>query len=243
MDPITLMMIGLGLGAASKAVSGGFEAAALHTASDKERLEELERMQDLNQLGLTEEESARMSEAMVDPLQAQQRQRSIERREMAAGADLGAGAVARQMLIEEEAEQRGMIDVDKEMARADTQRKSAQEAEIKALKKGADLRKSQMLKSIITGGLDVGASVAGAKGQQLAFEEMTGQQAAMTTAQQQQMRQTLIQQNYLNQMYGTQYSPYQQYYNQFYVNPQMGQVPQTWSPAPGQSSFTLYPGQ
>jgi len=215
MEPFTLMAIGLGLGAASKAVAGGFDAASLHTKADKERLEELERLQDLNQLGLTDEETARMSEAMVDPLQAMQRQRSIERREMAAGADLGAGAVSRQMMLGEESEQRAMADVDKELARADTQRSTDQKAEIRNLEKGRDLRKNQMLKSIITGGLDVGAQVAGAKGQQMQLQEMTGQ-AKMNVNQQQMMRQNMIQQQYMNQLYGQSMVPYGQYYNQYY---------------------------
>jgi len=215
MEPFTLMAIGLGLGAAGKMIGGGFEAAALHTEADKERLAELERLQDLNQLGLTEEESARMSEAMIDPLQAQQRQRSIERREMAAGADLGAGAVARQMMLGEEAEQRAMIDVDKEMSRADTQRKGEQKAEIQALKKGADMRKNLMLKSIITGGLEGAGQIVGAKGQTMALQEMTGQ-GQMTTQQQMMYREQMIQQQYMNQLYGQQFSPYYQYYNRYY---------------------------
>ena len=230
MEPFTLMAIGLGLGAASKMAGGAMDAAALHTASDKERLEELERLQDLNQLGLTEEETARMSEAMIDPLQAMQRQRSIERREMAAGADLGAGAVARQMMLGEESEQRARADVDKEISRADTQRSSEQKAEIQALKKGADLRKNQMLKAIITGTADAGAQIIGAKGQQMALQEMTGQ-AKMSTQMQQQMRQQMIQQQYMQQLYGSAgpgYSPYQQYYNQYYG--QQYQMPPYFGP-------------
>mgnify|MGYP003147209321 CR=1 FL=1 len=227
MEPFTLMAIGLGLGAAGKMAGGAMDAAALHTAADKERLEELERLQDLNQLGLTEEESARMSEAMVDPLQAMQRQRSIERREMAAGADLGAGAVARQMLLGEESEQRAMADVDKELSRADTQRSSEQKAEIQALKKGADLRKNQMLKAIITGAAEGGSQIIGAKGQTMALQEMTGQ-GQMSTQQQQMMRQNMIQQQYMNQLYGQQVQPYQQYYNQYYG--QQYQMPPYFGP-------------
>jgi len=233
MEPFTLMAIGLGLGAAGKMAGGAMDAASLHTEADKERLEELERLQDLNQLGLTEEESARMSEAMVDPLQAQQRQRSIERREMAAGADLGAGAVSRQMMLGEESEQRAMADVDKELARADTQRSSEQKAEIAALKKGADLRKNQMLKAIITGTAEGASQIIGAKGQSMALEEMTGQ-GKMSTQQSAMMRQQMIQQQYYNQLYGTgaggQIAPYNQYYNQFYG--QQYQMPQYFGPTP-----------
>jgi hypothetical protein len=125
-----------------------------------------------------------------------QRQRSLERREMAAGADLGAGAVARQMMLGEEAEGRAMADVEKELARADTQRSNEQKAEIQALKKGADLRKNQMLKAIITGTAEGAGQIIGAKGQQMALSEMTGQ-AKMTTQQQQMMRQQMIQQQYM----------------------------------------------
>ena len=227
MEPFTLMAIGLGLSAVAKGVGGAMDAAALHTEADKERLEELERLQDLNQLGLTEEESARMSEAMIDPLQAQQRQRSIERREMAAGADLGAGAVSRQMMLGEEAEQRAMQDVEKQLAATDLQKSQQQKAEIQALKKGADLRKNQMLKAIITGTAEGAGQIIGAKGQTMAFEEMTGQ-ATVSVQQQDAYRQQMIQQQYMSQMYGQQYQPYQQYYDRYYG--QQYQMPPYFSP-------------
>ena len=39
---------------------------------------------------------------MMDPVAAMQAQRNLQRRELAAAADLGAGAVAKQMMQEEE---------------------------------------------------------------------------------------------------------------------------------------------
>jgi len=240
MDPFTLMAIGMGVGAVGKAIGGGMDAAALYTESDKERLEELERMQDMNALGLTDQELSVMNEQMMDPIQAHGRQRAIERRQMAAAGDIGAGSVAKQMLLEEESELKGKHETSKAISSADLEMKKMQEAEIQQLKKQRDLRKNQMTKAIITGTADVGAQVTTSMGQKAAFEEMSGQMN-MNAQQQNAARQNMIQQQYMQQLYGPGYAPYQQYYNKWY-GPGMGQGP-TFTVPPTGNQIPYYGGK
>lgn len=224
MDPFTLMAIGMGVGALGKAAGGYMDAASLYTESDKERLEELERMQDMNALGMTDEETRVMNEQLMDPLQAHGRQRAQERREMAAAGNIGAGYVAKQMLLEEEAEMKGKHEVGKALSSADLEMKKMQEAEMQQLKKQRDLRKAQTTKAILTGTADVagaGFSMAGQKG---AFEEMTGQRQ-LSMQQQGAYQQQMIQQQYMQNLYGPGYAPYQQYYNRWYGGPTFSTPP------------------
>jgi hypothetical protein len=229
-DPFTLMAIGMGVGALGKAVGGYMDAASLYTESDKERLEELERMQDLNQLGLTDEEAANMNRAMMDPMQAVGAQRATERRQMAAAGDIGAGSVAKQMLLEEEAEMKGRGEVGKAISSADLEMKKMQEQEIQQLKKQRDLRKTQTTKAILTGTADIAGQGLTMYGQKGALEEMTGQ-ATLGAQQQQAYQQQMIQQQYMNQLYGPGYAPYQQYYNRWYGGPTIT-VPPTGNQIP-----------
>ena len=76
MEPITMLAIGMGVGAVGKAAAGGIRASQIFTKSDEERLEELQRLQDLNALGLTESETSVLTEQMLDPVAAMQAQRS-----------------------------------------------------------------------------------------------------------------------------------------------------------------------
>ena len=221
MDPFTLMAIGMGVGAVAKGVGGYIEADTIYTEADKDRREELERLQDLNQLGLTDEEMKVMNEQFMDPLQAQNRQRALERRNIAAAADLGAGAVSRQMMQEQEIAGRQIADVEKQLAAADLATKKQQEEELQGLKKAEEIEKSAKLKAIITGTADTTQALTSAYGQKMAFNEMTGQQN-ISAQQAQMMQRNMITQQYMNQMYGPQYAPYQQYYNRYYNNPGMG---------------------
>jgi len=87
MEPITMLAIGMGVGALGKAAGAGIRASQIFTKEDEERLAELERLQDLNALGLTEDETRVLTEQMLDPVAAMQSQRNLQRREIAEDRD------------------------------------------------------------------------------------------------------------------------------------------------------------
>tara|TARA_R100000005_G_C5000697_1_gene207604 strand:- start:1791 stop:2498 length:708 start_codon:yes stop_codon:yes gene_type:complete len=223
MEPLTLMAIGMGVGAVGKAVGGAIDASSIYTKADKERLEELERLQDLNALGLTDEEISVLQEQMIDPVAAMQAQRNIQRRELAAASDLGAGAVAKQMIQEDDMAQRQEAQVARNLAQLDLQQKKAQEAEIKQLEKQRDLKGKAMLSAAVRGTADLASLGLTAAGKQMELKELTGQAGALSAQQQAQLAQQMQMQRYMSQFYGPGYNPYFQYYQNYYGS--SGQVP------------------
>ena len=216
MDPITLALIGMGIGAVGKAASGAIQASSIYTKADKERLEELKRLQDLNALGLTEEETAVLQEQMYDPVAAMQAQRNQQRRELASAANLGSGAVAKQMMQEEEQSMRLDRDVSSQLAQLNLQQKKLQEQEIKDLEKARDVKNKAMLAAAVGGAGDIGAAAFGAKAQQMQMKELTGQASQLSAAQQAQFQQQMMQQQYMRNFYGQGYDPYFSYYQNYY---------------------------
>ena len=78
MEPLTMLAIGMGVGALGKATASGLRASQIFTEADEERLAELERLQDLNALGLTDDETRVLQEQMLDPVAAMQAQRTYK---------------------------------------------------------------------------------------------------------------------------------------------------------------------
>lgn len=216
MDPLTLAAIGMGVGAVGKAASNMIDASSIYTKADKERLEELKRLQDLNALGLTEEEVSVLQEQMLDPVAAMQAQRNLQRRELAAAADLGAGSVAKQMMQEEEMAGRAEADVAKSISQLNLQQQKLQEQEIRDLEKRKDVRNKAMLSAGIAGAADVAQLGLQTKARAMELEELTGAAGALTPEQQAQMKQQMMMQQYMRQMYGNQMAPYLNYYGNYY---------------------------
>jgi|5_EtaG_2_1085323.scaffolds.fasta_scaffold00613_3 hypothetical protein len=221
MEPITMLAIGMGVGALGKAASAGIRASQIFTEDDEERLGELERLQDLNALGLTEDETKVLTEQMLDPVAAMQAQRNLQRREIASAADLGAGAVAKQMMQEEEMAARQESDVAKNISAINLQQQKLQEQEIRDLKKRKEIENKEMLAAVVGGSAEIAqiGLTAGAKQKEL--KELTGQASQMSAAQQAQMRQQMQQQRYMQQFYGAQMDPFFGYYQSYY-GPQSG---------------------
>ena len=158
---------------------------------------------------------------MLDPVAAMQAQRNLQRREIAAAADLGSGAVAKQMMQEEEMAARQESDVAKNISAINLQQQKAQEQEIRDLKKRKEAEDAEMLAAIVGGSAEVAQIGLTAGAKQMELKELTGQAKQMSAAQQAQMRQQMQQQRYMQQFYGQQMDPFFGYYNQYY-GPQAG---------------------
>ena len=217
MEPITMLAIGMGVGALGKAASAGLRASQIFTDEDEERLAELERLQDLNALGLTEDETKVLTEQMLDPVAAMQAQRNLQRRELAAAADLGAGAVAKQMMQEEEMAGRQEAQVARNMAQINLQQQKLQEQEIRDLKKRKEIEDKEMLAAIVGGAADLTQIGLTAGARQMELKELTGQATQLSAQQQQAMQQQMMQQQYMRQFYGgAQMDPFFNYYQNYY---------------------------
>ena len=217
MEPITMLAIGMGVGALGKAAAGGLRASQIFTDEDEERLAELERLQDLNALGLTEDETKVLTEQMMDPVAAMQAQRNLQRRELAAAADLGAGAVAKQMMQEEEMAGRQEAQVARNMAQINLQQQKLQEQEIRDLKKRKEIEDKEMLAAIVGGAADLTQIGLTAGARQMELKELTGQATQLSAQQQQAMQQQMMQQQYMRQFYGSQQmDPFFNYYQNYY---------------------------
>ena len=104
---------------------------------------------------MTEDETRVLTEQMLDPVAAMQAQRNLQRRELAAAADLGAGAVAKQMMQEEEMAGRQEAQVARNMAQINLQQQKLQEQEIRDLKKRKEIEDKEMLAAIVGGAADL----------------------------------------------------------------------------------------
>ena len=213
---LTLAAIGMGVGAAAKSGAAMIDASQVYTKTDKKRLEELERLQDLNALGLTDDEISVLQEQMLNPVAAMQTQRNMQRRELAAASDLGAGAVAKQMMMEEEAAGRAEADVARSLSQLDLQQKRAQEDEIRDLEKRKDVRNKAMLSAGLRGAGEIAQLGISAKARAMELEELTGAAGALTSEQQAQMKQQMMMQQYMRNTYGDSYNPYFSYYGNYY---------------------------
>lgn len=121
--------IGSAIGALGGAVFGGDEAAALR----EEELAELRRRQEMDALGLTDEQEAALRSQIMGPASQLAGERSGQMAKLAATQDLGAGAAARRAVEETAQEQELMQDAANKIAMADMKRRIEEEARISQL--------------------------------------------------------------------------------------------------------------
>ena len=122
-------LVGAGIGALGGAVFGGDEAAALR----EEELAELRRRQEMNALGLTDEQEAALRSQIMGPASQLAGERSGQMAKLAATQDLGAGATARRAVEETAQEQELMQDAANKIAMADMKQRLEEEARISQL--------------------------------------------------------------------------------------------------------------
>lgn len=121
-----------------KAGAGFADAASLYTESDADRLRKLQRLQELGQLGLSDEELAVMREQSFGPLQAALRQQDLQAAARTQLQDIGSGQEALRQMAEDDRVARQMNVAGAALAREQGVARKAQEAELRALQKARD---------------------------------------------------------------------------------------------------------
>jgi len=161
---------GLGRGVAAFG-SERAKANALYGESQEERLRELQRMEEMNALGLTDNEQSVLSRQMLSPVQAAQREKFDKQAALMGSVDSSTAAMNR-MMLKEEQEDRLLEKASTAIATADLAEQRRQEDEMRKLE-GAESA-SKAIKDAswyqLFGGVASGASDAFL--QQMAFESM-----------------------------------------------------------------------
>jgi hypothetical protein len=160
-------LVGAGVGALGGALTGG---ETEDERRRRERLEELQRRQELGTLGLTDEEMNVALGQAQGALTQQQQAQAAQQAGLLATQDLGAGAVMRQRQEEDSAKRKEMAEARKEVDLLDQKVKSQEEKllieeEAKAIKRREEDR-SAMLEALGS----VGAELAEAAGEQSMIE-------------------------------------------------------------------------
>ena len=132
MDPALLVALsGLGRGIAQAGQAYGAAKAGFSPAAEK-RLRELERMEEMNALGLTGDEREMLQRNILDPQRAIQSQR-LEQQQALLGGQTADGRGLRDMLIKQEKDDIMLADAAQKIATLDLQRKRQLEQELLGL--------------------------------------------------------------------------------------------------------------
>ena len=136
MDPVTIGILAggalaKGIGAAGSQIAQG---QRLFGKAQEERLKELERLEEMNALGLTSAEQSAMNRLLMDPQQALAQER-LQRQQalLASSGALSSGDALNQLMMRDEQEARAMDRASAQIAQADMARARQQEAEIRDL--------------------------------------------------------------------------------------------------------------
>jgi hypothetical protein len=151
--------------------------------ANKERLKELERLEEMNMLGLTDREKAAMRNQLGAGAQQAQRRADAEMRRLSAGSpQLG------QQLEQAQLAQQGRQDLEtriaQEILNLDLQKQAQQEAELKEVRAAVDSRRNDMIAaglSPVTGGLE--GAIQGMTIQQMFGEGITPEQRSTAISQ------------------------------------------------------------
>lgn len=153
------------LGSATRGIGGALAARQMFTDEDRERLEELKRLEREGALGATEEELAR-----VEGLGASLRGATLRQQEAQSAREaamMGGAVSGRDIFLREQAKAQAGLEADEAirtaMTEADVAARAAQEAEIKALQDArAAMRAAQIeaLTGAAAGTFEAGADVA-----------------------------------------------------------------------------------
>lgn len=152
-------------GALTRGVGGALAARQMFTKEDRERLEELERLEREGALGATEEELAR-----VEGLGASLRGATLRQQEAQSAREaamMGGAVSGRDIFLREQAQAQAGLEADEAirtaMTEADVAARAAQEAEIKALRDARAGRRAATVEALTgagAGALEAGAAIA-----------------------------------------------------------------------------------
>lgn len=140
--------IGTAIGAAVGAVGGGIIGYATSDASDAQKaqmkeLEELQKRQEMNALGLTDEERAAYEAQLIDPMRTTRREQQLQFQQALAGTDVGAGSVFKVAIGQEQRVAAQEQDARNEIERASAAERVREEQRINDLLGMAEMRDEQ----------------------------------------------------------------------------------------------------
>jgi|TARA_R110000796_G_scaffold185857_2_gene302755 hypothetical protein len=167
-----LIALGGGLAKGVGAAAGQYaQGKALMGEEQEKRLKELQRMEEMNALGLTDNERSQFSQLILDPVQAQAKE-SMQRQQALIGPAGGAGQAFNQAMAMDDKQRKIQQEAGAKLAEADLRTAQAQEDELMKLSAqsdAADAMKSTAIYQFI--GQGVGGA-ADAYLQQQAFANM-----------------------------------------------------------------------
>jgi len=153
------------LGSATRGIGGALAARQMFTREDRERLEELKRLEREGALGASEEELAR-----VEGLGASLRGATLRQQEAQSAREaamMGGAVSGRDIFLREQAKAQAGLEADEAirtaMTEADVAARAAQEAEIKALEDARAARRAATVEALTgaaAGTFEAGAGVA-----------------------------------------------------------------------------------
>ena len=171
--------LGEGIGQAASTIG---QAQAGFGRRSQDRLKELQRMEELKALGLSEEEIQTLQRATLDPLRAQQQQRLEQQQALLGATELaGSGQALATMRDMQEKEDRAISEANKAVAMADMKERRAQEAEMRKLEQAADIADAAPGLALAQLFGNTAAMGAGAYLKQAALEETMGKRGQGAT--------------------------------------------------------------
>ena len=156
MDPFTLMALTKGAQAIGSGVTDYVSAEQAFGQSQEQRLKELQRREELGTLGFTGEEQNRIMRELLNPVQARERQRALETRQILGAGDLGAAQSAIAGMIQADKGEAARAAASETFLQQQMAEKRLQEKEIRDLEKeraAAEAAKSKAILNAVTGGI------------------------------------------------------------------------------------------
>ena len=156
MDPFTLMALAKGAQSIGTGVTDYVGAEQAFGQSQEERLKELQRREELGTLGYSSEEQNVIMRQLLNPVQARERQRALETRQILGSGDLGASQAAITGMIQADKGEAARAGAAETFLQEQMAEKRLQEKELRDLEKEratAEAAKTQAVLSALTGGI------------------------------------------------------------------------------------------
>lgn len=160
--------IGKAVGTLGKAYAGFGKGA-------QDRLKELQKLEELKALGLSEEEIQTFTRAALDPLRAQQKQRLEQQQALLGATEMGgSGQALAAMRDIQQKEDQAISEANKEVAKMNIAERRAQQAEMRKLEEAQAIKETAPIVALSTLFGETAAMGAKAYLKKAALEEETG---------------------------------------------------------------------
>lgn len=150
MDPFTLMALTKGAQAIGSGVTDYVAAEQAFGQSQEQRLKELQRREELGALGFTGEEQNRIMRELLNPVQARERQRALETRQILGAGDLGAAQSAIAGMIQADKGEAARAAASETFLQEQMTEKRRQEQELRDLQKAQDAEKAAKTQAVLS---------------------------------------------------------------------------------------------